>query len=102
MDPSSIPALAIPRWVGHLVFRSMDSPPSTNSGGTHLALPERAAARAQQGQRSRCDLTAPYRSGATNTSGAVLVALHFTNQQAPNKGFKLSVAAWQKRAAPAA
>ena len=102
MDPSSIPALAIPRSVSHLVFRSMDSLPSTNSGASHLALPERAAARTRRVQRSRRHLTAPSRSGATSTSGALSVALHFTNQQAPNKGFKLTVAAWLNRAAPAA
>ena len=34
--------------------------------------------------------TAPSRSGAPNTSVSSSVALHFTNQQAPNNGFKLT------------
>ena len=93
MDPSRIPALAIPRSVGHLVFRSMDSLPSTNSGASRLVLSERAAARAQRVPRPRRHLTAPSRSGATSTSGALSVALHFMNQQAPNKGLKLTSAA---------
>ena len=93
MDPSSIPALAIPWSVSPLVFRSMDSLPSTNSGASHLVLWERAAARAHQVPRPRRHLTANSEAVPSSTSGVLPVALHFMNQQAPNKGLKLSSAA---------